>query len=45
MGDEQKTIEELEAQLNALREENKKLNETIAWMHDLIWEMIQKQKS
>ncbi len=33
-------IEDLENQLHRLEAENKQQEETIKWMHDLIWELI-----
>ncbi len=39
------TIAILSAKINELEEENKKLNETVTWMHQTIWEMIQKERS
>lgn len=36
--------EELEAEVARLREENKKLEETVQWMHDLIWQMVRERE-
>lgn len=33
-------IQELEAEIARLKEENSKLQETVQWMHDLIWKMV-----
>ena len=33
-------IQELEAEIAHLKEENSKLQETVQWMHDLIWKMV-----
>lgn len=40
-----KTIHILEAELSRLRDENKKLEETIQWMHDLIWKMVKEREA
>ena len=33
-------IQELEAEIARLKDENSKLQETVQWMHDLIWKMV-----
>ena len=33
-------ISNLENEVRRLRDENKKLEETVQWMHDLIWQMV-----
>ena len=33
-------VKELEAEIARLKEENSKLQETVQWMHDLIWKMV-----
>ena len=33
-------ISDLENEIRRLRDENKKLEETVQWMHDLIWKMV-----
>ncbi|MBQ9765782.1 MAG: hypothetical protein IJW18_06265 [Lachnospiraceae bacterium] len=38
----QEYINELTAKIAFLEEENHKLNDTVAWMHDLIWDMYKK---
>lgn len=40
-----KMIHILEAEISRLRDENKKLEETIQWMHDLIWKMVKERES
>lgn len=40
-----KTIHILEAEISRLRDENKKLEETIQWMHDLIWKMVKEREA
>lgn len=37
-------IHKLEAEVARLRDENKKLEETIQWMHDLIWQMVKERE-
>lgn len=34
----------LSTKVNELEEENKKLNDTVNWMHQTIWEMVQNRK-
>lgn len=41
---QRETIARLSARINELEEENQKLNETVAWMHQTIWDMIRKQQ-
>lgn len=41
---QRETIALLSSKISELEEENKKLNETVTWMHQTIWEMIQNQK-
>lgn len=41
---QRETIARLSAQVAALEEENQKLNETVAWMHQTIWDMINRQR-
>ena len=38
-------INNLENEVRRLRDENKKLEETVQWMHDLIWQMVEKEKN
>lgn len=33
------TIQELKQELEDLKEENRKLSDTVTWMHDTIWEL------
>lgn len=40
----QKTIASLEEEIARLRDENKKLDETVKWMHDLIWQMVRERE-
>lgn len=37
-------IGELNERIKELEAENKKLNNTISWMHDTIWDLIRKNK-
>lgn len=39
-----KTIYALEQEIARLRDENKKLEETVQWMHDLIWKMVRERE-
>jgi chaperonin cofactor prefoldin len=38
-------IHTLEAEIDQLYREKQKLSETVDWMHDLIWELIRKNRS
>ena len=38
-------LEKLQQENTMLHEENKKLNDTIAWMHQTIWDLLSKNKS
>ena len=40
----QKTIASLEQEIARLRDENNKLEETVKWMHDLIWQMVRERE-
>jgi hypothetical protein len=42
--DAQTLLLEKEAELVSLREENRKLQDTVDWMHDMIWDLIRKQR-
>lgn len=37
-------IYNLESEIRRLRDENKKLEETVNWMHDLIWQMVKERE-
>lgn len=37
-------IESLQQQVDELRKENAELQDTVQWMHDLIWEIWNKQR-
>ena len=37
-------ISNLENEVRRLRDENKKLEETVQWMHDLIWQRKRRTK-
>ena len=37
-------IQELEAEIARLKDENSKLQETVQWMHDLIWKMVRERE-
>ena len=41
---QRETIALLSSKINELEEENKKLDETISWMHQTIWEMMRERK-
>lgn len=40
----QKSIVVLEQEVARLRDENKKLEDTVKWMHDLIWQMVRERE-
>lgn len=44
IGEWQKTITSLEQEIARLRDENNKLEETVKWMHDLIWQMVRERE-
>ena len=44
IGEWQKTIASLEQEIARLRDENNKLEETVKWMHDLIWHMVRERE-
>lgn len=45
MIDEKDTlILNLESEIRRLRDENKKLEDTVKWMHDLIWQMVKERE-
>lgn len=37
-------ISSLETEVRHLRDENKKLEDTVQWMHDLIWQMVRERE-
>lgn len=39
-----KAIYSLEQEISRLRDENKKLEDTVQWMHDLIWKMVRERE-
>lgn len=39
------TICALEKEVARLRNENKKLEDTVQWMHDLIWKMVKEREA
>ena len=46
MIDEKDTlIQNLEGEIRRLRDENKKLEDTVKWMHDLIWQMVREREN
>jgi len=45
MNEKDKLIHNLEAEVVRLRDENKKLEETVKWMHDLIWQMVKEREA
>lgn len=40
----QKSIAALEQEIARLRDENNKLEETVKWMHDLIWQLVRERE-
>lgn len=38
-------LEKLRSENILLMEENRKLNETVGWMHDTIWRLVRTQRS
>ena len=44
MNDQEKTIYALEEEISRLRDENRKLEETVQWMHDLIWTLVSERE-
>lgn len=40
----EKSIKSLENEVFRLRDENKKLEETVKWMHDLIWQLVKERE-
>lgn len=40
----EKSIKSLENEVLRLRDENKKLEETVKWMHDLIWQLVKERE-
>jgi len=44
MDEKDKLIYNLENEIRRLRDENKKLEETVQWMHDLIWQMVKERE-
>lgn len=43
--DDIERLKELQLENSLLQEENKKLNDTITWMHDTIWHLIRTQRT
>lgn len=43
--DKDTTICALEKEVARLRNENKKLEDTVQWMHDLIWKMVKERET
>ena len=40
----EKSIKALENEVHRLRDENKKLEDTVKWMHDLIWQLVKERE-
>ena len=40
----EKSMKNLENEVARLRDENKKLEETVKWMHDLIWQLVKERE-
>lgn len=43
--DNMELLEQLQNENQLLLEENKKLNDTVGWMHDTIWRLVRKQQT
>ena len=43
--DDADLLKQLQSQNTLLQEENKKLSDTISWMHDTIWHLIHTQRT
>ncbi|MEH2941693.1 hypothetical protein VSQ32_02220 [Lachnospiraceae bacterium KK002] len=43
--DNMELLEKLQTENRLLLEENKKLNDTVGWMHDTIWRLVRKQRT
>ncbi len=43
--DNMELLEQLQIENQLLLEENKKLNDTVGWMHDTIWRLVRKQQT
>ena len=39
------TIQKLKQEIEELKEENRKLSDTVAWMHDTIWKLTRGEDS
>ena len=44
MDEKDKLIHALEEEVSRLRDANKKLEETVQWMHDLSWNMMRERE-
>ena len=45
MADEkEQRISDLETEVKRLKDENQKLENTVQWMHDLIWQMVRERE-
>lgn len=44
MDEKDMMIHKLEAEIIRLSDANKKLEETVQWMHDLIWQMVKERE-
>lgn len=42
---ERRTVAALQSRIQELEEDNKQLNDTIAWMHQTIWDLLAKSKA
>ena len=40
----EQSMKKLENEIARLRDENNKLEETVKWMHDLIWELVKERE-
>ena len=40
----EKSMKALENEVHRLRDENKKLEDTVKWMHDLIWQLVKERE-
>ena len=45
MAEKDRIICELEDKIRQLSDENRELQETVQWMHDLIWKMLRERQN
>lgn len=44
IGEWEQSMRALETEVARLRDENKKLEDTVKWMHDLIWQLVKERE-